>query len=177
MGWRWLRYLGVVFILALATYGALSFWPLLTPLLGPALPTAAPTAALVDVPGLVLDIPDRPIGQIPIPTNVEPLPTISGATIALVRPNPGAQYLLSDFLAFVWRWPQPLAAGQWFTLYVQAGDQEFAAGLVTTAVSQDFYALQIIANQVAAADGVYYWQVRLEDAATGATLGYSPIWS
>lgn len=177
MGGRWLRYLVIVFILALATYGALSFWPAIASLVGPALPTVVPTAALIEVPGVISAIPDRPIGQIPLPANTEPLPTVTGAEVALVRPNPGASFLLSDFLAFVWRWPEPLAAGQWFTLYVQAGEQEFAAGLVTTPTSRDFYTLQVVANLVAAADGVYYWQVRLEDAATGDTLAYSPIWS
>jgi uncharacterized protein YkwD len=98
------------------------------------------------------------------------------AALRLQEPPTRQSTLDTEVINYSWLWPQPLAAGQRFTVYVMAGNRAVALGSVTAPVYGSRYILSADALSTLGPAGLapteYEWLVRLEDG-LGTTLAES----
>ena len=98
------------------------------------------------------------------------------ASLRLLDPLGEQSALDTEVINYSWLWPQPLAAGQRFTVYVIAGNRSVALGSVNAPVYGSRYILSADALSTLGPAGLtptrYEWLVRLEDG-LGATLAES----
>ena len=98
------------------------------------------------------------------------------ATLRLLEPPTPHSSLDTEVINYSWLWPQPLAAGQRFTVYVMVGNRAVALGSVTAPVYGSRYILSADALSTLGPGGAsptaYEWLVRLEDG-LGVTLAES----
>jgi hypothetical protein len=144
-------------------------------------PPAAPATAVADVPGdgfgvvaglaTPWAVPGGPGEPTPTPPPATPAP--AAAPIALLGPPAGSFYRQSDLIAFYWSSPEPLAAGQQFTVYLLVGDAQVALGSVDNANLGQGYQVQAIPGQNVEEPGRISWLVAIEEQATGAIIGQS----
>ncbi|HOU41520.1 MAG TPA: PKD domain-containing protein [Promineifilum sp.] len=96
--------------------------------------------------------------------------------VRLQEPAPELSTLDDETVNYSWLWPQPLAAGERFTIYVLAGNQSVALGSVAAPVYGSRYILSADALSTLGPAGLspttYRWLVRLEDG-LGHTLAES----
>ena len=88
-------------------------------------------------------------------------------TLRLQEPAPELSAFDDEVVNYSWLWPQPLAAGQHFTVYVAVGNQTVALGSVDAPVYGSRYILSADALSTlgpgGAAPAAFRWLVRLED--------------
>jgi len=98
------------------------------------------------------------------------------AVLRLQEPPAQQSTLDTEVINYSWLWPQPLAAGQRFTVYVMAGNRAVALGSVDAPVYGSRYILSADAlstlGPAGATPTTYEWLVRLQDG-LGATLAES----
>ena len=98
------------------------------------------------------------------------------AALRLQEPPAQQSTLDTEVINYSWLWPQPLAAGQRFTVYVMAGNRAVALGSVNAPVYGSRYILSADALGTLGPAGLapteYEWLVRLEDG-LGTTLAES----
>lgn len=94
------------------------------------------------------------------------------AMLRLQEPLPAQSSLDTDVVNYTWLWPQPLAPGERFTVYLQIGNQAVALGSVNAPVYGSRYILSADAVSTLGPGSLaatsYRWFVRLEDS-----LGHS----
>lgn len=87
--------------------------------------------------------------------------------VRLQEPATELSALDSEVVNYSWLWPQPLAAGEHFTVYVLVGNQTVALGSVAAPVYGSRYILSADALSTLGPAGLspttYRWLVRLED--------------
>ncbi|HEX6383848.1 MAG TPA: PKD domain-containing protein [Anaerolineae bacterium] len=84
-------------------------------------------------------------------------------TFRLQRPEVDAEALLGDAVTYSWNWPAPLQPGQQFVVYLAANGKTTRLGSVTQPQVGSYYVLEAAASDVGVDDGLYEWQVKLED--------------
>ena len=98
------------------------------------------------------------------------------AVLRLQEPPAQQSTLDTEVINYSWLWPQSLAAGQRFTVYVMAGNRAVALGSVNAPVYGSRYILSADALSTLGPAGststAYEWLVRLEDG-LGTTLAES----
>ncbi|MCW5862690.1 MAG: PKD domain-containing protein [Anaerolineae bacterium] len=96
--------------------------------------------------------------------------------VRLQEPATELSALDNETVNYSWLWPQPLAAGERFTVYVLVGNQTVALGSVAAPVYGSRYILSADALSTMGPAGLsptaYRWLVRLEDG-LGNTLAES----
>jgi len=99
---------------------------------------------------------------------VAPAAVALGA-IALYGPPAGSRFGVGDAVSFYWSWPDALAEGQRFVLYLVSAGERRPLGQVDEVNLGRIYQLRVPVEET----GDFRWEVVLEDAATGATIGAS----
>jgi hypothetical protein len=98
------------------------------------------------------------------------------AALRLLEPATQQSTLDTEVINYSWLWPQPLAAGQRFTVYAMTGNRAVALGSVNAPVYGSRYILSADALSTLGPAGTsstaYDWLVRLEDG-LGTTLAES----
>ena len=127
--------------------------------------TPAPTSAPQGLVGLA-----TPWGA----AGLEPTPTATAAAvvaggIVLYGPPAGSSFGAGDEVSFYWGWPEALADGQRFVLYLLLAGERRPLGQVDEANLGRVYHLRVPVEQT----GDFRWEIVLEDAANGATIGAS----
>ena len=130
-----------------------------------ATPDAAPTVAALLVG------PATPWGAAGLePTaTAEPSAALPPGTIGVYGPPAGSRFRAADAVVFYWNWPEALAEGQRFVLYLIAAYGRQALGQVDEANLGRAYQLRATVGQV----GDFRWEVVLEDESTGAIIAAS----
>ncbi len=165
-GWYWLSQ-SVAPAPAVATL-ATATQPGATPLRATAIaeqPAAASTAAPQGLIGQA-----TPWGAAGLePTATATVAVVAPGAIALYGPPAGSRFGAGDAVSFYWSWPDALAEGQRFVLYLVSGDERQPLGQVDETNLGRAYQLRVLVEET----GEFRWEVVLEDAATGATIGAS----
>ncbi len=94
---------------------------------------------------------------------------VAPGTIALFGPPAGSRFRAADVVTFYWSWPDELADGQRFVVYLLDADERRPLGELDEANMGRAYQLSAPVGQT----GDFRWEVVLEDGATGATMGRS----
>jgi len=94
---------------------------------------------------------------------------IAPGAIVLYGPPAGSRFGAGDAVSFYWSWPDALAEGQRFVLYLVSAGERRPLGQVDEANLGRAYHLRVPVEET----GDFRWEVVLEDAATGATIGLS----
>lgn len=128
-------------------------------------PAVAPTAA-----GLLVG-PATPWGAAGLePTaTAAPSAAVPPGTIGVYGPPAGSRFRAADAVVFYWSWPDELAEGQRFVLYLLAADGRRALGQVDEVNLGRAYQLRAVVGEA----GDFRWEVVLEDEATGAIIAAS----
>ena len=105
---------------------------------------------------------------------LEPTATATASAIAprasaVFGPPAGSRFRTADAVTFYWSWPDVLADGQRFVVYVVDADERRPLGELDEANLGRAYQLRAPVGQT----GDFRWEVVLEDGATGATIGRS----
>ena len=90
-------------------------------------------------------------------------------TIAVYGPPAGSRFRAADAVVFYWSWPEELAEGQHFVLYLVAADGRQPLGQVDEANLGRAYQLRAPVGEA----GDFRWEVVLEDESTGAIIAAS----
>lgn len=161
-GWYWLSQPAVP-APAVATLAA-------TPLRATAIaeqPSAASTAAPQGLIGQAT--PWGAAGLEPTATAMATAAVIAPGAITLYGPPAGSRFGAGDAVSFYWSWPDALAEGQRFVLYLVSAGERRPLGEVDEANLGRAYHLRVPVEET----GDFLWEVVLEEAATGATIGAS----
>lgn len=180
---RGLRYLGLLLLVVAALWGGLlarhvlSTGPLAAAVVSPPSATAESAAVAEQTPELQSigrATPWSVVGMgTPITTpTAEPPPATLAWSPMLLGPPPDSLFGLGDELTFYWTWPELLAEGQQFALYLQSAQGDVLVGSVDEPNLGPAYQLTATVDERAAA-GDYTWVVRLEDAGRQAILTQS----
>lgn len=108
---------------------------------------------------------------------LEPTATATAAASAVFAPGSidvygppaGSRFRAADMVTFYWSWPDELADGQRFVVYLLDATQRQPLGELDEANMGRAYQLSAPVGQT----GDFRWEVVLEDEATGATIGRS----
>ncbi|MCW5861523.1 MAG: hypothetical protein KIT52_00325 [Anaerolineae bacterium] len=103
------------------------------------------------------------------PTATATVAVIAPGAIVLYGPPAGSRFGAGDAVSFYWSWPDALAEGQRFVLYLVSAGERRPLGQVDEANLGRAYHLRVPVEET----GDFRWEVVLEDAATGATIGLS----
>lgn len=103
------------------------------------------------------------------PTAAATAPAVAAGAIVLYGPPAGSNFGVGDAVSFYWDWPDALADGQRFVLYLLIADERRALGQVEEANLGRVYHLRVPVEET----GDFRWEIVLEDATTGATIGAS----
>ena len=132
------------------------------PAIAEATPAAAGTVGLV---GLA-----TPWGAAGLePTATATVSIVAPAAIAVLGPPAGSRFRAADAVTFYWSWPDELADGQRFVVYVLDAGERRPLGEVDEANLGRAYQLRAAVGQA----GDFRWEVVLEDGATGEIIGRS----
>jgi len=175
----------IVPILLLAAIGGW-FWlgQTAAPVTG-ATPTAPSPVATPDATALVATAeapaeaallvgPATPWGAAGLEPTATPLPTAAPGVaapgiIGVFGPPAGSRFRAADAVVFYWTWPQELAEGQRFVLYLVAAEGRRPLGQVDQANLGRAYQLRAPVGEA----GDFRWEVVLEDGSTGAIIAAS----
>ena len=138
-----------------------------TSLAGTSRPLSDTTATGQDVGLVGLATPWGAAGLEPAPTAT--LSVVAPGTIALFGPPASSRFRAADMVTFYWSWPDELADGQRFVVYLLDATQRQPLGELDEANMGRAYQLSAPVGQT----GDFRWEVVLEDVATGATIGRS----
>ena len=131
-------------------------------------PSSAATAAASEALGLVgLATPWGAAGL--EPTATATVSAVAPGTIALFGPPAGSRFRAADAVTFYWSWPDELADGQRFVVYLLDAEGRRPLGELDEANMGLAYQVSASVGQT----GDFRWEVVLEDVATGATIGRS----
>jgi serine/threonine-protein kinase len=172
---RWPYALLLLLLLFVGAVGSWQLW--LRPQSSPATPEATGVTAVTDATTIPLPIAESTAAPTPTNTIVPASPTATAAPtntavtgeIALVRPDEET-FALTDEVQFTWRWPETLAADQFFTLYFVADGEEMRAMSAEKPVSGSLFRLQFILGDILQTPGLYRWFIRLESDDVEAPL-------
>ncbi|HOU39802.1 MAG TPA: hypothetical protein PK829_00910 [Promineifilum sp.] len=103
------------------------------------------------------------------PTATATVAVVAPGAIALYGPPAGSRFGVGDDVSFYWSWPDELADGQRFVLYLVSAGERRPLGQVDETNLGRAYHLRVPVEET----GEFRWEVVLEDAATGATIGAS----
>lgn len=106
------------------------------------------------------------------PTATAPPPVVAAAapgTITVFGPPAGSRFRAADAVVFYWDWPEALAEGQRFVLYLVAAEGRRPLGQVDEANLGRAYQLRAPVGEA----GDFRWEVVLEDGSTGAIIAAS----
>jgi hypothetical protein len=97
--------------------------------------------------------------------------------IQLLGPPQNSEFALAadNNLIFTWSWPLPLEEGQRFVVYLKSG-RTFQIGTVQQPLGNNQYQFKTQATNVPVSPGLYEWQVRLENLASGEVIEESAFW-
>jgi hypothetical protein len=98
-----------------------------------------------------------------------PSTIVAPGAIAVYGPPAGSRFRAADAVVFYWSWPDELAEGQRFVLYLMAADDRQALGQVDEANLGRAYQLRAPVGKA----GDFRWEVVLEDVSTGAIIAVS----
>jgi hypothetical protein len=98
-----------------------------------------------------------------------PSTIVAPGAIAVYGPPAGSRFRAADAVVFYWSWPDELAEGQRFVLYLMAADDRQALGQVAEANLGRAYQLRAPVGKA----GDFRWEVVLEDVSTGAIIAVS----
>ncbi len=163
-GWYWLSQSAAPAPVAPATQ------PGATPLRATATaeqPAVASTAAQQGLIGQAT--PWGAAGLEPTATAIATAAVVAPGAIALYGPPAGSRFGAGDAVSFYWSWPDALAEGQRFVLYLVSAGERRPLGEVDEANLGRAYQLRVPVEET----GDFRWEVVLEEAATGATIGAS----
>ena len=131
-------------------------------------PSSAATAAASEALGLVgLATPWGAAGL--EPTATATVSAVAPGTIALFGPPAGSRFRAADAVTSSRRWPDELADGQRFVVYLLDAEGRRPLGELDEANMGLAYQVSASVGQT----GDFRWEVVLEDVATGATIGRS----
>ena len=135
--------------------------------------TAPPDAAQLPAPtaAALLVGPATPWGAAGLePTaTAEPSAVVAPGLIGVYGPPAGSRFRAADEVVFYWSWPDDLAEGQHFVLYLIAADGRQALGQVAEVNLGRAYQLRAPVGEA----GDFRWEVVLEDESTGAIIAAS----
>ena len=141
--------------------------------------TAATGAATPNLSSEATAAPAQAIGLVGLATpwgaaGLEPTATatvsaVAPGAIALFGPPSGSRFRAADAVTFYWSWPDELADGQRFVVYLLDAAERRPLGELDEANMGRAYQLSAPVGQT----GDFRWEVVLEDEATGATIGRS----
>lgn len=108
---------------------------------------------------------------------LEPTATATAAASAVFAPGSidvygppaGSRFRAADEVVFYWGWPDELAEGQRFVLYLVATDRRRPLGQVDELNLGRAYQLRVPVGEA----GDFRWEVVLEDESTGAIIAVS----
>ena len=98
-----------------------------------------------------------------------PSAVVAPGSIDVYGPPAGSRFRAADEVAFYWSWPDELAEGQRFVLYLVATDRRRALGEVDELNLGRAYQLRAAVGEA----GDFRWEVVLEDESTGAIIAVS----
>ncbi len=107
-------------------------------------------------------------------------PTTAAAAVesgdfTITGPSPYRAFAPDETVVFAWVWPDNLAVGQQFVVYMTGRYGRFPVGMVTQASTPGQYELALPARELAGEPGAYEWQVVLETAASGGQVAASEL--
>jgi hypothetical protein len=103
------------------------------------------------------------------PTATATVSVVAPGAIAVLGPPAGSRFRAADAVTFYWSWPDELADGQRFVVYVLDAGERRPLGEVDEANLGRAYQLRAAVGQA----GDFRWEVVLEDGATGEIIGRS----
>lgn len=136
--------------------------------------TAQPAEATAESAAMLVG-PATPWGA----AGLEPAATAPPATVAsgasapgaigVFGPPAGSRFRAGDAVVFYWAWPEELAEGQRFVLYLVAAEGRRPLGQVDEANLGRVYQVSAPVGEA----GDFRWEVVLEDGSTGAIIAAS----
>lgn len=108
-----------------------------------------------------------------VPTATAAPVSVESGDFTITGPSPYRTFAPDETVEFAWSWPDELAVGQQFVVYLTGRYGRFPAGVVTQSHGAGQYRLALAARDLAGEAGNYEWQVVLESTASGAELAAS----
>jgi hypothetical protein len=96
------------------------------------------------------------------------------AVLRVQGPTDGTELLNSEPLTFIWNWAAPLGAAEQFTVYLNDGSGQIAAGSVSQPALGTQYRLTFEPTSLPGLLGPYQWQIVLEDSRGAALTASEP---
>lgn len=181
------RILGLLLMAGAVLWAALLVWQVGAEPGRMAQPTLVATAAPVGANGLpevpattaaAIAAPATPwevagFGAVASPTaDVTAAPLVEGV-VTVYGPPAESVFRLDESITFYWSWPEPLAEGQQFSLFLRSNAGEQRIGTISEAnLGRAYWLSATLADRVAG-PGPVAWHVRLEDIAGGQTFARS----